>query len=269
MDSLIDLIRPWGNLLHNSGYCFSLRFDMEAWAAARIKANDHSIVMPTFDPTKCGQGQSFWIDITHSGQTVAMMAARKIFTADLQALMQTGRLWNDNPSHRALKLCDGLPQIDGKLFYRGGLYVDPSHRKSGLSFVLPRLVRSIAIQENIEWQVSHTLGDLQGSGLPFHTYGFTGADLCFDGTEFFPPTGSDVPAYLVHVPRRHFVNQARFEAEFMVSCPYHQLADVAAEMKRVYQMKIGPLAMFGDEGKTGGEEFGAGGHGISHEAAHH
>lgn len=227
---LIEFMRPLMMAVNKAGYTLSIRYDLEDWANARKQLDPkHTVVMPTFDPAACNQEGSYWIEAkTKDGELVAVIAARLFVTPDFIELMRTGHVWSDNPLHERLNLC--LPnsfEMSGRILYRGGLCVKREHRKSGLSWALPRLVSLISIDNGVDYTVSHNLADLHGNGFTFRVYGHAGSELCFDGSEFFPPTSDRRAAYFVWTDFNTAVKNARVDSEILIRSPNEDLSNLA------------------------------------------
>ncbi|WP_169543169.1 hypothetical protein [Sneathiella aquimaris] len=237
------MLRPLVSVLNQAGYSYAVRFDMSRWAETRQQLDpDHQVVMPTFDPMQCDQSNSYWIEVTSAErEVVAVIAARRFDTPDFVEMMATGKVWADHPRHDRLTLA--LPKgfrMGGSILYRGGLCVKKSHRKEGLSWVLPRLVSLISIDQGIDFTVSHNLADLHGNGFTFRVYGHSHSALCFDGTEFFPPTNDRRKAYFVWTGLDDVIALARRDQEIIVNCGNENLSDLAVLAQRPSQMEVAP-----------------------------
>ncbi|MEP3247484.1 MAG: hypothetical protein ABJN40_08855 [Sneathiella sp.] len=254
---IVDLMRPMVSALNKSGFYYSIRFDMHNWAAARLTLDpNHRVVMPTFDPFVCDQSTSYWIDVkTNDGETVAIIAARRFDTPDFAELMASGKIWADEPKHGRLKLA--LPDdfsMGGSILYRGGLCVKKSHRKTGLSWILPRMVSLLSIDQGIDYTVSHNLADLVGSGFTTRVYGHSHFALCFDGTEYFPPTADCRKAYLVWTGLDDCIALARRDYEIFVGSGDEDLSDLAILAQGPSQVEVTPSVArpdFGGQRQTG------------------
>lgn len=240
---LVDMMRPIVNAMNRSGFKYSIRYDMEGWARARAAMDPHhTVVMPTFDPAVCDQSDSYWIEATNrENEVCAVIAARRFDTDDFVELMRSGQVWADNPAHHRLQLC--LPQsfsMRGAILYRGGLCVRKDHRKSGLSWALPRLVALISIDQGIDFIVSHNLADLHGNGFTFRVYGHAGSELCFDGTEYFPPTADKRKAFFVWTDLRSSLKNASRDNDVLITGGDKQLRDLAFLAQRPNQVSVPP-----------------------------
>jgi hypothetical protein len=245
---LIEMMRPIVKAMNRSGYKYSIRYDMDGWARAREEMDPrHTVVMPTFDPAICDQSDSYWIEATsRENEVCAVIAARRFDTGDFVELMRTGYVWSDRPEHHRLRLClSSSFSMKGAIVYRGGLCVRKDHRKAGLSWALPRLVSLISIDQGIDFIVSHNLADLHGNGFTFRVYGHAGSELCFDGTEYFPPTADKRKAYFVWTDLRSSLRSARRDNDILIEGGDKQLSDLAFLAQGPNKVSVPPRVVAG------------------------
>lgn len=201
---LVDAALEW---LDSQSFELAIESDLSGWAAHMRRAPATKGVNPTFDPvfSAVDRRNSFWVNITHEGRTIACGAGRLFETDDYLELKRTLRLWFDRepvPFRDRLSLIvpDEVPFIAGRVGHEGGLWVHPAHRKRGLSFLVPRLVRAISLGRfAVEWQCGANFDDLTRSGLPTLAYGFPHCVPCIDA--FFPPTGRHERVHMVYMSR--------------------------------------------------------------------
>ena len=96
-------------------------------------------------------GNSFWVHVTdNAGDIVACQAGRLIETDDfIREYVCTLRMFGDRKpviNHHPVNLVDGLPVIAGRLNFGGGTWVHPRWRSRGLSGIVSRLGRNLAMR---------------------------------------------------------------------------------------------------------------------------
>lgn len=171
------------DLLRRDDLWLSIGEDLCEFVRALQDAPGNRGVNPTFNPDVTGAGIAVWIDVRTGPQRVAVMAVRLIETAGYYNWVREGCLWGCGP----LELAISEPGPAGKLSHTGGLWVHPSWRGIGLSWLLPRLIRVLAIQLwNIDGSTGLVFESLHRTGLATKNYGAQRARLLFDG--WFPPT---------------------------------------------------------------------------------
>lgn len=227
---LVDAALEW---LDARALQLAIEPDVAGWAAHMRQAPATKGVNPTFDPTfsLLGRRNSFWVNIMHEGRTVACGAGRVFETDDYLELKRSLRLWFDRepvPFRDRLELIvpEGRPFIAGRVGHEGGLWVHPAHRKRGLSFLIPRLVRAISLGRfAVEWQCGVNFEDLTKSGLPVSAYGFPHCVPCIDG--FFPPTGRPERMYMVYMSRAELLAIQRETIVRLRADRHHEPIDAA------------------------------------------
>jgi GNAT superfamily N-acetyltransferase len=228
---LVDAAMEW---LDSRSLQLAIEPDVAGWAAHMHRAPATKGVNPTFDPAFCAvdRRNSFWVNITHEGRTIACGAGRLFETDDYLELKRSLRLWFDRapvPFRERLTLIvpEDVPFIAGRVGHEGGLWVHPAHRKCGLSFLIPRLVRAICLGRfAVEWQCGVNFDDLTRSGLPTSTYGFPHCVPCIDG--FFPPTGRHERMHMVYMSRAELLAIQRETIIRLRADRYEQPVDAAA-----------------------------------------
>jgi hypothetical protein len=228
---LIDAALEW---LDRRQLQLAIEPDLAGWAAHMRQAPATKGLNPTFDPafSLIGRRNSFWVNIMHEGRTIACGANRVFETDDYLELKRSLRLWFDRepvPFRERLDVIvpDGVPLIAGRVGHEGGLWVHPAHRKRGLSFLIPRLVRAISLGRfAVEWQCGVNFEDLTKSGLPVTAYGFPHCVPCIDG--FFPPTGRNERMHMVYMSRLELLAIQRETIVRLRSDRHDQPVDAAA-----------------------------------------
>jgi hypothetical protein len=204
VQDFIDFGLAW---LAERNYTLTVDVDMMAWARLLSDVPANPLVNPTFDPRMCqlSPENSFWLDVRVGSQTVATSAARLFVTDDYLSLKKTMKLWYDNPgTELAVSAPRDLPKISGRVGHEGGLWVHPTHRKRGLSAMLPHLNRALCLREwNIAWQTGATNRGITASGLPERAYGFPHVVPCFEG--FFPVVQRQERLYITYMNRDELI----------------------------------------------------------------
>jgi hypothetical protein len=169
---------------------------------------------PAFDPdahpdSPLTADEAFWFRVTDvaSGETVAWHADRVFETDDFRALLQSGTVWrskraatSDSQGAMFRVLRDESAPLAHRIAHAGSLWVAPSHRKRGLSSILPSLSRAVCLLEHrVDYHTGLVFEHLARSGLPAQGYGYPHVELCVDG--YFPPTGRPERVYLCHISR--------------------------------------------------------------------
>jgi GNAT superfamily N-acetyltransferase len=227
---LVDAALEW---LDERKLALSIEPDVAGWASHMREAPATKGVNPTFDPTfsAVDRRNSFWVNVTHEGRTIACGAGRLFEVDDYLELKRSLRLWFDREpvpfrDRLALIVPPGVPFIGGRVGHEGGLWVHPDHRKRGLSMLVPRLVRAICFGRfAVEWQCGVNFEDLTRSGLPISAYGFPHCVPCIDG--YFPPTGRNERMHMVYMSRAELLAIQRETIVRLRADRYDQPVDAA------------------------------------------
>ncbi len=221
-----------------SGYRVTLEKDLREFAAIRSKTPDHSLVVPAFDFKKSSQINSRFLKVTdRDGNVVAISAFKYFETENIRHLLETGKIWYDNPPDFKIDVLCNVDHIKGKCFYRGGMYVFPGHRNSGIPFGLAIYSQALAIQEGLDWIVGQAFKEIVNTGIPTHTYGFETIDLQYKGSRYCPLKGplhgTESALYFLACSRAHFMRNVREAHDILVSGRDQELSCIAAEYKRM------------------------------------
>lgn len=226
-------------VMRNSGYEWTLRRDMGAWVEEMRRAPETVQINPTYDPAFSDINHGFWIRVTHGGRVVAIIANRFFEYyegGDFIDDMKWGRVWWRQPSKYAVVPFDVQPlpmKLTGLIGHHGGLWVDPVHRKQGLSFALPRLVRAITFEQpQPDFHCGNVLGDLAQSTLPLGAYGYARCFPCLT-TDYFPPTQKPAQIHVTVITRAEMRDQLQSDAEFLEARKDEQLAVAARDYAAV------------------------------------
>ncbi len=207
VQDFIEFSLEW---LQDRRYTLTIDVDMAAWASTMAKAPSMAVVNPTFDPrcSPLAPDNSFWLDVRAGSHTVAMMAARLFVTDDYLEIKRSTKLWYDPPPPDAARLPievpEGTPIIQGNVGHEGGLWVDPRHRKRGLSVILPHLIRALCFREwNVDWQTGATMRGIGECGIAHWAYGAPHVVPCYEG--HFLVTQRPDRLFLVYMSREELV----------------------------------------------------------------
>jgi len=223
---------------HSSGYSIKINDDMEEFARLRSTTPDHALVVPTFDFTKSDQSNSRWLKVEDRDGNPAAFGAFKAFDTDnLGQLLKSGHIWYTSPPFKPMEILCKADFVKGRCFYRGGMYVYPGHRKSGLPFGLATYAQAIAIEEGIDWIVGQAFQEIIDTGIPRHTYGFETVDLQYRSSRYCPLKGllkgRESALYLLTCSRHKFISNVSLTNCFLVSGGDKDMSTLAIEFKRI------------------------------------
>jgi len=196
--------------LEDHHYTLTVDVDMARWARTMAEAVTEPSINPTFNPrfNDLSPANSFWLDIRAGSQTIATSAARHFITDDLLGLMRSMRLWRDPAPIEDGELIvvppPHMPLISGSVGHEGGLWVHPSHRKRGLSAILPRLTRAFSLRQwNPNWLTGVARRGIGECGIVKWSYGYPHVEPCFEG--YFPPTRNYERLYVAYMNRDELI----------------------------------------------------------------
>ena len=180
-----------------------------------LKSIGSSVINPTFDPTVFPVPDgSFWLRCTdENGVTVASHAEAIFHTDDFIRLIETRELWHPAgvrlPPGETEPIIQRPPvAIAGKVAYGGSMWINPAHRKRGLSVYLPYLSRALFMRNyDTDYHTGIVLGSLGLSNVPTLGYGFTNVEPCLTG--WFAPSGRHGVAYLCYMNQQECLQQFR------------------------------------------------------------
>lgn len=189
------------------GLAATVETDLAEWVAVIERAPGRGGLSPTFDPAHSlvGPENAFWIRVEDENGPAACIASRTFDTEDCLDLLRNWRLWFDrrpNLIHRGINLVvpPETPVIGGRISHNGGLWVHPAHRKRGLPWILPRLVRALSAQHfGTVWHTALVRRSIAEKGLPFTAYGYTHMVPCIAG--YYPAYDGDHDMSLCYVSR--------------------------------------------------------------------
>ncbi|MBL4907661.1 MAG: hypothetical protein JKX94_09440 [Sneathiella sp.] len=227
-----------------SGYSIEISTDMEEFIAWRGTTPDHILLVPTLDYRKSDQTNSRWIKVTDEKGNPAGCSAFKSFKTDnLHEHTDSGCLFYDIPLPEPLGIeCE--INVTGKCLYRGGMYLFPEHRKSGISWGLATYAQALAIQEGIDWIVGQAFIEIVERDIPYHTYGFETVDFQNRFKGFCHVKGDlkggESFLYFLTCSRPFFINNVRCANERLILGRNKDLATIAAEIKDAHMTQERP-----------------------------
>lgn len=176
-----DFVRRTMAWLERRGFVLTVESDMRGWADLMRSAPRIAGVNPTYDPAQSHltPANAFWLRLQQNGRTIACSANRFFRTDDLLDLIRSMRIWHDarplllEPPFPVV-VPPSFPRVAGRVGHSGGLWVHPDFRGQGLSRVLPRLIRVLALRHYDEdWHSTLVNDSLLASGVPRRAYGYT------------------------------------------------------------------------------------------------
>lgn len=241
IDTARSYYRESISLIVRSGYRISIENDMEEWKYIMQTAPATTAISSMFDPAKAKfqPGDAFWLRVSNeNAETVAIICDRLIETEDFVGFVEgTGMFAAPYDRHELDS------RLAGKIGHAGGLWVHPKARKTGLSWVLPRLVRALSV---MHWGVDRHCGiiltGLADAGFANRIYGFSRSWLALSGA--FRPTGKSEGLFVIDIDADEIAGQQALELERIVDYGAQNLVDVATiGRERHYQPAVSePLA---------------------------
>lgn len=212
-------------LVVRSGYRISIESDMRQWKKIMQTAPGTVGVSTLFDPDKAdfSPADAFWLRVSNEqAETVAIICDRLIETTDfVRSVEATGMFaapFDRHPINATLS---------GKIGHAGGLWVHPKSRKVGLSWALPRIIRSLSV---MHWGVDRHCGiiltGLADAGFGSHIYGFPRGWLALSGNQF-RPTGKEERLFVIDIDAAEIAGQQSVELDRLVNHGAENLVDIA------------------------------------------
>ena len=181
-----------------------------------LKSRRGAFVYPTFNPYESNLGrESFWLRVVDAdGATVASHAQRVFVVDDFCSLIRSGSLWfalGTPMDPERTELTAPGQALSGCIAHAGSLWVDPEHRKKGLSVWLPYLSRLACLRNySPDFFSALVFEKMATSGVPAKFYGYTHVEPILRG--FFPPTGTDEHVFLCYMNCRDAIDKIRLLA---------------------------------------------------------
>jgi len=214
--------------LRRTGFRIHTRNDMENFAPFLETAPGNDGVNPTFDARVNDiSATAFWMQLTTGqGETVAIMASRCFVTDRYFDLMRDGTMWFPEPTSKPIQLANDLPGPSGRISQSGGLWVHPSYRGEGLSWIVPRIVSARSARRwSVDYHTGVVFGALHRKEIPAKNYGVSRSTLCFDG--YFPPAKKTAAVFCVETSRDAIIDRSRSDTEILLSQSHSQVRDLA------------------------------------------
>jgi len=150
--------------------------DFESWKAELARAPATLMVNPAFDPAYCDLSRARVLQLRAGDDTVGVIAGKAI-DGDFVELMRSGALWYGREAGAAQQVAVSappeVPALAGRLAYFGGLWLHPRVRGTGLSSLLPRLIRAIAVRDWLpDFLCGGVLEALAIREIPTRVYGY-------------------------------------------------------------------------------------------------
>ena len=248
---MVKMTHRLSSCFERSGYKIEVKDDIQEFAALRSNTPDHVFLGPTFDPEKSDQTNSKWmLASTEDGKPAAFVALRRFDTPSLNELIRTCRIWYDHPETGNVEFLKPVPPMRGTCYYRGGMYVYPNHRKSGLAWGLAMYGQAIAQEEGGKWIFANAFPEIVEKGIPFRVYGF---ETCYpqkmptdidSSTSDSPMAGREGIFYLLTCSRSFFSENISCVRNILVSRRNYNLLDTSLtyERNRLPQKQAGRVA---------------------------
>jgi len=157
--------------LHKNGYYAVESDDMETWSA--IMDSKGAFVNPQFYPEIYG-GREITLYNAKNDKFAGTIAWRYMESGDYVEDMVNGTAWLKAPDKlgwKGLDRGDFSETVSGRIHSRGGLLVeDEGHR---LSWWLTSLQWTYAVEDNVDFVVSHASPANAGAKLPTRIFGYS------------------------------------------------------------------------------------------------
>lgn len=218
--------REMMTLIVRSGYRISIENDMRQWKHIMQTAPAAAGVSSIFDPEKADYqpADAFWLRVSNEqAETVAIICDRLVQTSDFIGFVEETGMFAEPYIRHPLE-----EKLSGNIGHAGGLWIHPNSRKTGLSWALPRLIRSLSV---IHWGVDRHCGiiltGLAKAGFGSHIYGFPRSWLALSGGDF-RPTGQEERLFIIDIDASEIARQQTLELERFMDHGAENLVDVAA-----------------------------------------
>jgi len=225
IDTARSYYRETMALMVRSGYRISIETDMGEWKYIMQTAPATTAVSSMFDPAKANfqPGDAFWLRVSNeNAETVAIICDRLIETEDFVSFVEDTGMFAAPYERHEIDI-----RLAGKIGHAGGLWVHPKARKTGLSWVLPRIVRALSV---MHWGVDRHCGiiltGLAEAGFASRIYGFSRSWLALSG-DSFRPTGKAEGLLVIDINADEIARQQAFELERIVDHGAQNLVDIA------------------------------------------
>lgn len=167
MISIQDLIDKLQTDISNLGLSFHVDDNLVRWKSLIEGAQGGTRVSKAMDPTinDLRPGNSFWVYLENDkAEIVSCQADRFIESEDfVQEFICTHRLFGDRlPTidFYPLQLQEAVPVLSGRINFAGGTWVRPDHRGQGLSGLMSRMARMLALRH---FEIDYHLGFIEAT----------------------------------------------------------------------------------------------------------
>ena len=190
------------------GLRLAVSSDMAEWARFLRSAPGTTAVTTTFDPehSYVTPNNSYWLALRNQRDAIVGCICLRLFeTADVLQLVRSWRLFFDRApllEMQPLQLVNpsDIPIIGGRVGYAGGYWLHPEQRGRGLTRLLPRINRALALRHfDTDWVCGLNKDTPNRVAMVQDSYGMTSQFSCIHG--YFPPRGEEGRYQLVYVHR--------------------------------------------------------------------
>ena len=203
-----------------AGLRFSVESDLAAWAEVMRAAPSITAVSPSFDPEHSWltPANAFWVCLRDgSGQVVGCICSRLFETEDMMQVIRSYRLFFDRkpvldlrPLH--LVAPDEVPIMSGRVGYTGGYWLHPDWRGRGLSRLLPRINRALALRHfDLDWLFSLGRDTETWARVAREELAMPNRFSCFDG--YFPGRGGHGQYAVFYADRGDLLSVVRTDVD--------------------------------------------------------
>jgi hypothetical protein len=206
-------------VLRESGLKLHVRRDFDGYVAVRHAHGDHHLNQ-AFDPGHARIGsRDFWLLIEDARAAAVATVCMRIFEVEnFYSVIQSQSLWFGLKPRLVdpdFVVSCAIPAFGGRVGHGGGLWIHPDRRgQHGLAFLLPRLLRALALRNS---DIDHDTGMLLNTADPQRAaavarraaaaariYGFARHAPMVQG--WFPPEARTAAVHLCHMDRREAID---------------------------------------------------------------
>ncbi len=231
--------------LRRNGYQLVVDKITDEFLTFQVKAEQKKYSNPELDPNlhDLDERNSIWIKIKDDkGDTIATIAARLCYIDSLISLCEHYEFWYGEKIRFTTPLnlvYDNISDMPyGSTAYDGAMWVRPDHRGRGLSWVLSRLCRMIAIRKwNPDWIFGFGFEAVTRAQLPRSVYGYPRFGIFATGFKF--PGHPTQTIYLASMTNDEALRGAAEDWRYLTARPNFVLGrSFAQELKAWRQEEI-------------------------------
>lgn len=182
-----------------------VRRDFDRYVGLRRAHGDHHLNQ-AFDPAHTRfDRRDFWLlmEQQRDGSAVATYCLRVLDVDNFYTEVHSQRFWFGSAPRlvdpRFVVTCE-VPPFGGVVASSGGMWVRPDKRGGGVSKIVPRLARALALRNSaVEHDCGMVLNNPEAARLAIRNYGYARVGLMTDG--WFPPEQADMRVDLCHADR--------------------------------------------------------------------